>query len=136
MKTYSAQEKTNVSASQKAHGCLTANLAVPGLGSLIGGRKVGLAQMVIYFSGFALTLIFGLRFIYWALTHWSEFYSEFYGPNANPVLALPDVWQRTRWALLGILLFAIAWSWALLTSWTLISEAKQKKTITVPDEKN
>jgi len=92
----------------------------------MAGRKAGYFQMAIYFSGFALTLTFGVRFVFWALSHWTEFYSEFHGPNVDPLAALSDLWQRTRWALLGIGLFAVSWIWALWTSRTLMAEAKEK----------
>lgn len=56
MKTSSGQESHDAPGLQKAQGCMATNLAVPGLGSLVGGRKVGLLQMVLYFSGFAMTI--------------------------------------------------------------------------------
>ncbi|HEY4417122.1 MAG TPA: hypothetical protein VGO57_15645 [Verrucomicrobiae bacterium] len=127
MKTFSVQKKPELTARQAAQGCLTANLAVPGLGSLVAGRKVGLIQMAIYFCGFALTLFFGLRFVFGALSNWSAFYGEFHDPNMDALAALNDLWRRTHWALLGITLFAVSWLWALATSWTLLAEAKKQE---------
>jgi hypothetical protein len=124
MKTFSAPKNPDLSAREAAQGYLTANLAVPGLGSVIAGRKVGFVQMTIYFSGFALTSFFGLRFVLWALLHWSAFYGEFNNPDTDFLSALTDLWQRTRWAFLGIILFAISWLWALATSRRLLAEAK------------
>ena len=125
MKTFLAKKSPNLSPGEAAQGCLTANLAVPGLGSVIAGRKVGFVQLAIYFSGFALTLIFGLRFVWSALSHWSAFYAEFNGPAADPIIAMSDLWHHTRWAFLGIVLFAISWLWAFSTSRTVLAEAKK-----------
>ncbi len=127
MKTFLAKENPDLSPREAAKGCLTANLAVPGLGSILVGRKIGFVQMAIYFAGFALTLTFGLRLIYSALSNWSAFYAEFYSPGADVLYALSDLWQRTRWALLGIFLFLISWVWALATSRAVIAEANKKK---------
>jgi H+/gluconate symporter-like permease len=136
MKTSSASKNPERTTRQIAQGCLTANLAVPGLGSVVAGRKVGYAQMAVYFTGFLLTVIFGLRFVYWALANWSAFQTELHDPEASPLATLSDLWQRTHWALLGIALFAIAWPWALLTSRTLMAEAQKNHTPPVlTDEK-
>ena len=105
---------------------MTANLAVPGLGSIISGRKVGFVQMIIYFSGFVLTFFYGGGFAFRALTNWPAFHAEFYSPDTDIVAALSDLWHRIRWAFLGILLCAIGWLWALSTSRTMLAEAKEK----------
>ena len=109
---------------------MATNLAVPGLGSLVGGRKVGLLQMVLYFSGFAMTIGFGLRFVYWSLAHWSEYH----GPNADadPIKAFLGLWQHVRWpflgAFLGVAMCLLSWLWALLTSRSLLAETETKNT--------
>ncbi len=126
MKIFSGQKNPNLTPREIAQGCLTANLAIPGLGSVIAGRKVGLVQLAIYFLGFALTLIFGVSFVLWALSHWSQFYGEFNRPDSDPSVALADLWHRTRWALLGIVLFAVSWLWALWTSRDLLAETRAK----------
>jgi hypothetical protein len=132
MKTFSAKKNPDLSAREVAQGSLTANLAVPGLGSIVAGRKVGFAQMAVYFSGFGLTVGFGLRFVLWALSHWSQFYNEFHSPDADAIAAMTDLWLRTRWAFLGIALFAISWLWALSTSRALLADAKRKSDANKP----
>jgi hypothetical protein len=123
MKTFSARANSKSSAREIARGCFSTNLAIPGLGSVVGGRKIGYLQMVICFTGQSITLIFGGRFIYWALAHWSEIYH----PNiADPLSGLREIWPRFRMPLLGIFLFAVAWLWALRTSYLLLGEAKMK----------
>jgi len=122
MKIFSGPEKPDDTGLQKARGCLATNLALPGLGSLAGGRKVGLIQLCLCLGGFALTLGFGVRFVYWALAHWSEYY----GANAelDPLKPLRDLWQHARWPALGIVLFACSWLWAMHTSRSLLLESK------------
>jgi hypothetical protein len=122
MKIFSARASHESSARETARGCFTTNLVIPGLGSLVGGRKIGYLQLVLCYTGQAVSLIFGIRFIYWAFAHWSEFY----GPNADPLPAFHNLWLQARWPLLGILLFAIAWIWALQTSCRLLGDAQKK----------
>jgi len=94
---------------------------IPGLGSVIGGRRVGYLQMLVCFSGQVISLIFGVRFIFWTLANWKKVYN----PNADdPLAAFRDMWPHMRWPLLGILLFGVAWLWALFTSYRLLDEAK------------
>ena len=123
MKIFSARANSDASARETARGCFTTNLVIPGLGSLAGGRKIGYLQLVLCYIGQGITLVFGIRFLFWGLAHWSEIYR----PNAeDPLAALRELWPQVRLPLLGIFLFAIAWLWALLTSWRLLGEAKRK----------
>ena len=124
MKIFSVRANPEPADHQTAQGCLATNLVMPGLGSLAGGRKIGLPQLALCLAGFAITLGFGLPFIYWALAHWSEFYGS--EPIPDPLAPLRDLWQHARWPLLGIGLFALSWVWALLTSWSLLAKAKAR----------
>jgi len=120
MKIFSAPANPEASAQEIARGCFTANLAIPGMGSLVGRRKVGYAQLTLCFTGFGLTLVTGIRCIYWVLAHWDELHD----PNlTDPLAALREVFSQMRWPLLGIVLFISAWFWALLTSYGLLRAA-------------
>lgn len=123
MKTFSGP-KNHDAARQTAQGCFASNLVMPGVGSLAGGRKVGIAQLSLCGIGFILTLATGVRFIFWALAHWSEFHDP--NASADPMQPLRDLWQHARWPVLGMVLFAVAWFWALFTSRSLLAEAKLK----------
>jgi len=117
MKISSAPVNPETSVKEIARGCLTANLAIPGMGSLVGGRKVGYAQLSVCFTGFGLTLVSGVHCIYWTLAHWEELHD----PNLiDPFAALREVFLHMRWPLLGIALFIAAWLWALMTSYSLL----------------
>ena len=125
MKIFSARANLKPVARQTAQGYLATNLALPGLGSLAAGRTVGLPQLALCLAGFAITLFFGVRFLYWSLDHWAEFHNS--TPSLDPMKPLRDLWQQARWPLLGIGLFALSWIWALKTSWAMLAETKVEK---------
>jgi hypothetical protein len=129
MKTSSAPGSSNSAvpptALEIARGCLTSNLAIPGLGTVMSGRKVtGCIQLIIYFTAFGLTTVYGIGFVIWALAHWSEMQQA---NQDDPFGALRMMWPRVRWAFLGLLLFAISWTWALQTSLGILRKAKENK---------
>ncbi len=82
---------------QTALGCLTSNLALPGSGSLLAGRRSGYGQLVLAITGLFVITIFGVRFILWALANWSRLHA----PDADPIESLLEIWAHLKWALLG-----------------------------------
>lgn len=107
----------------EAQACLTANLGLPGAGSLMAGRRVGYAQVAVALAGMGLTLVFGVSFIVWCVRNIEQLRS----PELDPVHNLVDVWLHLRWALLGLGLFAVAWLWALGSSLGILSEARRSE---------
>jgi hypothetical protein len=105
---------------QTAWGCCTANLALPGSGSVTGGRRVGYFQMGLAVAGLGVSLWSGARFILWSL----QSLHRFYDPATDPVVALQELWRAARWPLLGLGIFAVAWMWALVTSLSLMHSAR------------
>jgi hypothetical protein len=103
-----------------ARGCVGTNLALPGFGSLMAGHAVGYAQALLTVAGFGLTMLFGVKFLVWALTHWSALY----GPEADPLETMPGLWRQGRWAFLGMGLFALAWLWSLVTNAAILRSAR------------
>ena len=85
-----------------AWACLASNLLVlPGLGSVTAGRRIGYAQMGVAMVGFGLTGFWFIRLmIQWIHT------------GEMPSLFGPYFWTGC----LGVILFALAWSWALASS--------------------
>lgn len=126
MKTSSAPGSSNAvppTALELAKGCLTSNLAVPGLGTLMSGRKVtGLLQMAVYLTAFGLTVGYGLSFVFWALAHWQQIQQA---NQQDPIGGLQMMWPRVKWAFVGLVMFAISWVWALQTSLGIMRKAKQ-----------
>ena len=101
---------------QTAWGCLTTNLAMPGLGSLVAGRKSGYAQLVLGLASMAGTLFFGIRFLSWLSANWSRVYQA----EGDPVATLSEMWQALRWAFFSIAAFLVSWLWALASSWQIL----------------
>jgi hypothetical protein len=106
---------------QTAWGCLTANLfGVPGLGSLAAGRRVGYFQMLLSVGGLAISSVFGIRFILWYLSNSAQMNQL----DDTGLEQLGGIWLHLRWALAGIAVFACGWLWALMTSISILAEAK------------
>jgi hypothetical protein len=84
--------------------------ATPGLGSLMGGRILsGLCQLLLALAGFGL-------FVTGFVLTMKEYYGLMYGDQ-------PQV-SYARFYLSGVSLFAAAWFWSLLTSLSLLRQAK------------
>lgn len=113
---------------QTAWGCLTSNLALPGSGSLVAGRPVGYLQLVVALGGFAVSAVFGVRFIVWQLANWTRFH----GPQADPAADLAEIWLHLRWALLGMATVFFAVFWALITSLAILRSASNQDTANEP----
>src|SRR6266567_2286781 len=113
---------------QTAWGCLTANIAMPGSGSLAAGRISGYGQLALTLVGMILTTSFGVRFIVWALANWSRLY----GPQADPLAGLNEMWMVVRWALAGIGIFGLGWLWALATGFQILRAAKHTEQSNIP----
>lgn len=113
---------------QTALGCVATNVAFPGFGSLMAGHPVGYAQAVVTLAGFAMTLGFGLVFVVWCLLNWSVLY----GPDADPVDTLLQLWVRLRWALVGMGLFGISWLWAWFTNAAILRETRKAEDAAKP----
>ena len=106
---------------ENAWACCSTNLALPGFGSLMGSRKVGYPQAVLTVAGFVLTTLFGLKFVIWGIQNWSELHN----PEGDPIETLTNLWRACRWALLGLVLFGLAWIWAQLTSLSILNSARR-----------
>lgn len=84
--------------------CVVINqFATPGLGSLIAGRYAGgSGQLLLALTGFFL-------FIGWWVQKMRVFYGQIFGTDLPPDAGT----QLGKW---GIIIFAMAWAWALMTS--------------------
>ena len=89
---------------------LALNLAAtPGLGSWVAGHRVaGLWQMTLSLAGFVVVMAWS-----WALAR-AALHSLLEGG--------PPEWPPLRWAVIGSLLFGVAWLGSLLTSWRVLRE--------------
>ena len=113
---------------QTAWGCVTTNLAVPGMGSLVAGRKAGYFQLGLAMLSMILTVMFGARFALWLFSNWSRVYQS----DTDPVGALMEMWRQLRWTLASIGLFGASWLWALGTSFSILNSAHRPEQGQVP----
>lgn len=89
----------------RAWAAFSVNLVVlPGLGSLLMGRRSGWLQAPLALGGMAL----GLRWLVLVLLDWRR------------AGALPETLPRAGLLLEGVALFALAWLWALATGLALL----------------
>jgi hypothetical protein len=95
-----------------AWGFLVTNLLVlPGLGSVMAGRKVGYLQIPIALGGMILTLTFAIVYV----REWIVLRAL---PLPSPRLLLLGA--------LGVFLFLLGLCWALATSLSLLREASRQ----------
>ena len=93
----------------RARAAFSVNLAVlPGLGSLLMGRRAGWLQAPLALAGMALSV----RWLVLVLLDWRR------------AGALPDTIPHGRLLLEGGALFAVAWLWALATGLSVLRRAR------------
>ena len=103
----------------KAHNCFLINqLATPGLGSLMAGRPVaGIGQILLAVAGFVLVML-------WFALRMSQLYDQVVKDAQS---------QSVAWAgEAGAALFAAAWLWSLVTSLSILREARSLGAATPP----
>jgi len=105
---------------QTAWGCLTSNVAIPGVGSLMAGRPSGYVQLALAFTGLAMTTILTARLFIW----YGANMTRLTAPDVDPIASVIEMWQAFRWPLLSIALFAMGWLWGLATGLAIVREAK------------
>jgi hypothetical protein len=105
----------------EAKGCLAANLALPGAGSLAAGRAVGYFQMAFAFGGMIITAVSGLPMIEWCLANWTRLQD----PGADPLGPLLELWSHMLGPLIGIFMFVFSIIWAGFTGMRLVSQASK-----------
>jgi hypothetical protein len=110
----------------QAWACFTANLALPGSGSLAAGRAVGYGQLAAGFLAVALTLATSIPMLQWALTGGLAASQSSAG---DPFQDLSELWMHVRWPMAGIGLFVVAIIWATMTSLAILASSPKE---TVP----
>jgi hypothetical protein len=108
--------------------CFSSNAAVPGTGSLLGGRWLGYPQLLLGLAGFGLSIWFSLRLFIWFARHWSVVRTA----EIDPAEMLMAIWMPGRWIALGFVLFAAAWLWSMATSIALLRTARREQTSAPP----
>jgi len=98
----------------RAWACLMTNLLVlPGLGSLLAGRRVGWLQAALAVVGFALSTVWLVWFV-------ATLFSESGFPlDGGPYLPA---------GIVGVLLFTVSWVWGLVTGLRVVGGARGTRT--------
>jgi hypothetical protein len=111
MKPFSTKPRISVKAAKNYF--LLNQLATPGLGSLLAKCwVVGMGQLILAVTGCGLVVA-------WFVTTMKEAYASFTADaQLNPSFLL---------FIIGVVLFIAAWLWALMTSLSLIHEARQNE---------
>jgi hypothetical protein len=107
----------------EAWACFSANLALPGAGSLAAGRAVGYAQLALGFAGLLLSVIAGVGTVSWGLASWGRITQP---SDADPLAGILELWQHGKWTLTGLAIFAIAISWAAATGLQIVAKAPKE----------
>jgi hypothetical protein len=103
---------------------VTANLAVPGSGSLAAGRAVGYFQMALTLLGFIMTLVCGAGFFHWYFANSNQFSQM---QQDDPGEALMSLWRAARWSLCGMAVFIFALVWAGITSVQIVQARPRRE---------
>ena len=99
----------------EAVGCMTANLALPGAGSLAAGRAVGYVQLILCTVGFIISGVSCATAIRWFLLSGSQ------AAGGDPGSFLIDLWGHLLWPMVGVGIFLVALIWAVLTGRQIIA---------------
>ena len=114
MKPFSAPKK--ISHAKARNASLLNQLATPGLGSLVAGRWIaGIGQLVLSLTGFVLVMV-------WFVQEMKRYYGQI-GQMFGTTTTYQPVGLTNLW--LGTGLFALAWVWSLVTSFSLYREASK-----------
>src|SRR5690349_16048780 len=102
----------------KAWACAAMNqLAFPGAGTVMAGRKIGYAQGIIMIAGFLLTMYFFCWYI-------GSLIQAPFQNDWNETVFYNEVGRRKWLGIIGAIICLVAWLWALLSSLSIVKEAK------------
>lgn len=99
----------------EAWGCFTANLALPGSGSLVAGRAVGYFQILLAVIGLGISLVRTIQVAIWYFQNYSRL-----NDAVDPFASLVELGHALLKPAVGFAIFAVAILWALFTSWSII----------------
>jgi hypothetical protein len=102
---------------KEAWACLTANLALPGSGSLAAGKPIGYYQLALAAVGFIIMVVTGIHLLEW----WMGNGNETNQTSDDPVQNLSILWHEIRGPLAGLGVAAMALLWAWITSLQILS---------------
>ena len=108
----------------EAWGCVTANLAVPGSGSLAAGRAVGYFQMALYLVGFIVTLVCAVGFFHWYFANAAEIKQQ---QQDDPRGAVLVFWRAASGAMAGFAIVVFTLAWSAITSFQIFQSPPRRE---------
>ena len=99
----------------EAWGCFTANLALPGSGSLIAGRWIGYFQILLALIGLGVSLVAVVQVFIWYIHNHARL-----NDSSDPFAGLAELFHQLLKPVGGIAIFAVAILWAVVTSWSIL----------------
>jgi hypothetical protein len=103
----------------QAWACFSANLALPGSGSLAAGYAIGYAQMAAAFLAMILSIVASIPMFQWILSGRAMSQTTMDDPFEN----LVQLWLHARWPMACLGLFVMSLLWATMTSLTILAHA-------------
>lgn len=122
MKTFLVLQRSRPLSRSEAWGCFTANLALPGSGSLVAGRAIGYAQLAASAVAMCMTVSTCLPFMSWYFQNYKRLQPNYYD---EAIQNLHEIWMHLRWPMLSMGVFVFSLLWAGITSWQIIAAAKK-----------
>jgi len=101
----------------EAWACVTANIALPGSGSLAAGKPVGYYQLALAAIGFIIIVVTGIHLLEWMMGNGNALSQ----PSGDPVENLVVLWREIRGPVAGLGVAAAALAWAGITSLQILS---------------
>jgi len=105
----------------EAWGCFTANLALPGSGSLIAGRWVGYFQILLSLVGLGVSLVRVIQVFIWYIHNYHRL-----NDSTDPFATIAELGHQLLRPAIGFAIFAVGILWALITSWNIIRSTPKK----------
>jgi hypothetical protein len=99
----------------EAWGCFTANLALPGSGSLIAGRWVGYFQILLALIGLGVSLVAMVQVFVWYIHNHARL-----NDATDPFAGLAELFHQLLKPVVGFAIFGVAILWAVVTSWSIL----------------
>jgi hypothetical protein len=99
----------------EAWACFSANIALPGSGSLLAGRAVGYFQILLALIGLGVSLFTTLQAIVWYYHNYHRL-----SDAADPLAGFVESIRHLALPAAGMGIFVLAILWAAITSWSII----------------
>jgi hypothetical protein len=108
---------------KEAWACFSANLALPGSGSLAAGLAVGYFQLAVAFLADAICVVTAIPMLRWGM---SGRLAVLQSPSGDPFEYLPELWLHVRGPLAGVGVLVVAILWATTTSRSILAKAPKE----------